>query len=402
MSTTVTPPFEEHYLAAHHGLRSALTELLLTTGADPDAPQAVARRFRLNRNLTWKVSRVVRGTDPYAVFPQIPGQAALRILLKAFRSAGASPAATRAVEQAAAEFERMITVHAGDRATMELMLDSLAPNGVQSEPLEVSRKLAFRGNSGIWGLQAKVRLRTLFLAPNAEDPDWLDFAEVSGLVRLRRFRHDAVVPLFDKGSWNDDGSAREVRDEPLLPGPPGREDTRLLAEFCSQPLPEIRVVPHALGALYELAGGAVGELGAATVLYGNSTRRFAPRHGDEHNTYGELVTQINAPCESLLIDVIVHRDVANEMQLEPSVYQGGPQARSERRAPQFPCHEQLQDLGAGPPRVTTPLVPRYGELVEAVFARQGWDPTEFHGLRYEMKYPPTPSSVVLAYRLPIG
>lgn len=52
-----------------------------------------------------------------------------------------------------------------------------------------------------------------------------------------------------------------------------------------------------------------------------------------------------------------------------------------------------------PPRVTTPLVPRYGELVEAVFAKLGWDPSEFGGLRFEMKFPPMPSYAVLAFPL---
>ena len=135
-------------------------------------------------------------------------------------------------------------------------------------------------------------------------------------------------------------------------------------------------------------------------MYGSSTRRFAPRYRDERNEFGELITQVNAPCESLLIDVVTHRDISGEMELEPGVYQGGEQAHSQRRAPVFPCHEQLQDLGECPPRVTTSLVPRYGELIQAVFARQAWNANEFRAQRFEMKYPPTPSAVVLAYPLP--
>lgn len=74
----------------------------------------------------------------------------------------------------------------------------------------------------------------------------------------------------------------------------------------------------------------MGEQGVVTVLHGSTMRRFASRYRDEQNTHGELITQINAPVESLLIDVIVHRDLREQMQLESGIYQGRQEARSQR------------------------------------------------------------------------
>jgi hypothetical protein len=48
---------------ALHEVRGALAEVYASAGADPAEPQGVARRYNLNRNLTWKLSRVLRSDE---------------------------------------------------------------------------------------------------------------------------------------------------------------------------------------------------------------------------------------------------------------------------------------------------------------------------------------------------
>ena len=170
LSTEPGRTFQEDYERVMHNLRGALSSLLLGAGLDPSRPQEVARRLRVSRTLTWKASRVITAGDLYSVFPQVPGSAGMETLLTASAAAGVKSEVLEAARSASVEFEQMVRIHADDRATMELMIDGLSSGGALSEPLEASRKLAFRGNSGIWGMQAKVRLRTAFLAPNSEDP----------------------------------------------------------------------------------------------------------------------------------------------------------------------------------------------------------------------------------------
>lgn len=396
-----TPPFQEHYQSALLDLRGALTELLLSLEADPTNPQELARRFGLNRNLTWKVSRLIRASDLFSVFPQMPGASGMAIFLKALRRAGAPKDALAAVQVAMEEFESMLKIHAGDRANLELMLDSLAPDGMQSEPLEISRKLAFRGNSGIWGTQARLRLRAFFIAPNADNADMLDTAQISGLVDLRRFRPGAVQPLFHMSRYNDDGSNLEApAQESIEPDVTGYEGSMLMPSFCSSPLPPLRIVKHERGVLHELGEGPLGNRGASSVIYGSLTRRFAQRHRDENNLYGECLTDINVPVESLLFDLIVHRDVVDELQPEVKLFQGSATPQLKPFATPLPCPEDIQDIGSGPPRMATPLMPRYGQLIGSVFKRAGWDPMEFRAVRFEMKYPPVHSSVLVRYSLP--
>jgi len=401
MSPLDTPLFEDHCSCALEDLRACLTELYQALGADPDSPQEISREYGVNRNLSWKVSRLMRAQAPLGVFQHLPGMAGLQILLKAFGSAGAPLQKIEAVRCAIAEFERMVAVHAGDRQTLELMLDSLAPEGSSGEPLEVSRKLAFRGNSGIWGVQAKLRLRTVLLAPNPEDPLMLDIAQVSGLLGLRRFRHGAVWTLFQRENFNDDGSARHALETPLDPST-AAAGSLLMPEFCSRPLPEIRSTATPLGVRYEQVGGQLGNRGVMTCVYGSYRRNFAPRYRDEKNVRGELFAVINAPAEHLLFDVIVHRDlVAEGFDLSAEVLHAD-DSRSffDRRGAVLPCPERVRWLGTRAPRLATPLAPRYEELVGRVYQRLDWEPQAFRGARFELTYPPLPYSVVQSYVLP--
>ncbi len=396
------PTFEDHCSKTLQGLQVALIELYRATGAAPDAPQDISREYGVNRNLSWKVSRIMRAEDPYAVFYHLPGMAGLHILLDAFLSAGAPPDKLEAVRSAISEFEQMVSMHAGDRQTLELMLDSLAPTDALSEPLEVSRKLAFRGNSGIWGVQAKLRLRTVLLAPNPDDPDMLDIAQVSGLLGLRRFRHEAVWPLFLKEDFNDDGTRRVNQEIPI---DPNLEDaaTMLMPEFCSTPLPQIRATPTSRGTRYEQVGGKLGNFGSSTCVFGSFRRHFAPRHQDGQNVRGEFFSPMNAPVEHLLFDVIVHKDlIAEGLELKAEVLQADVSSPFfNRHGEGLPCPERVKRLGPSPHQTVNPLAPKYGEILQQVYRRLDWTPGDFRGLRYEMRYPPLPCTIVLSYGLPV-
>ena len=71
------PSFEDHAKLVVHKMRGDLSELLALVEADPTRPQDMARKFGLNKNMTWKISRIVCETDPYAVIPHIPGKAGM-------------------------------------------------------------------------------------------------------------------------------------------------------------------------------------------------------------------------------------------------------------------------------------------------------------------------------------
>ncbi len=400
MTQTSIPTFETHFASVLEDLRGALTDLYHAVGVDPDDPQTVSRALGFHRNLAWKFTRLMKSAHSGNPLPYLPGGAGFDRALAAFERAGAPTDRLAAVSSARAAFDGMVQTHAGDRATLELMLDStgLAEAG---ETLEVSRKLAFQGNSGIWGVQARARFRLLLVRPNPERPDLLDMAQASGLIDLRRFRPGASCLLFDRLLFNDDGTHRETVVEPFDKDSGGQQDNLLWKRFCSDPLPAVRVTPTRLGARHELVGDRVGNSGRADCVHGGIMRRFAPRYRDENNHIGEFSASIGAPTENLLFDVLVHRDLASELILSPAL------ERQEHVDPQrlpsgqpIPFSESIRRQGATPSRLATPLIPRYREIVEQVYANTGWDPAEFEALRFEMKCPPLPSTILLRYPLP--
>ncbi|GAB5496230.1 MAG: hypothetical protein Phyf2KO_13100 [Phycisphaerales bacterium] len=395
VSTEEQLVFGEHCKEAVLTLRGALLELYRCTGADLNKPQEVARRFKLNKNLTWKIAKIMQAEDAYSVVPMIPGASGFEILLEAMGKAGAPADVVARVRGAAEGFDRMIEIHTGDRATLELALDSMGGE----RPLEMSRKLAYRGNSGIWGIQSDVRITTQFLAPNKNDPSLLDAALVGGFTRVRRLRPIPKWPVFQLLRYNDDGSApRNV--EPISIEDSESSDTWMMSSYCDGCVPEILTSESARGITYEIGDGPVGKTGEFSCFFGYSEPSVVSRYCDDHNRYGELYSTVSIPTETLLFDLLVHKDLTEIMQNQIELH-GRLWGSTDSGVPssKLPCADKLLDLGIGA-SVATPLVPRYSELIRKVQDRVGWNPSDFRCLRLIMMYPPMPSTVVLRYELP--
>ncbi len=400
MKSTDVPLFEEHAFAALDGLRASLTELYQAAGADPDKPQVISREFGLNRNLTWKVSRIVRAESSREILQHLPGVAGLHIFLDAFLKRQAPTSHVEAVRLAIAEFERMLALHAGDRPTLELLLDGLSPEETTSEALETSRRLAFQGNSGIWGVQAETRLRTSFLAPNPLDPGQLDCAQLVAVLGLRRLRHGVAWPLLERKGVDEDGFVQEQREEPLIASTNGTESF-LVPEFCSDPQPEVQVRPTKHGSVYEQVNGRLGNSGRVNCVYGSRRPKFMGRAPHGADTRGQFFSSIDAPVEHMIFDLIVHKDLVDAgIEVEGGVLQRETTAAG-RAGPRLslPGPERVFSLGNGVPRVATPLVPRYGDLLQSVCDQLCWNPADFRGWRFELSYPPLPCTAVLSYSI---
>jgi hypothetical protein len=136
------PQFEEQLTDSFLELRKSLNTLVTAFGSKPTQPQDMARRLGVNRNLTWKLSKVLCANDLQEAIQHLPGEEGVEIMLRAAQKKGVTRKLANNVRSAHAAFNRVVEVHSGDRATLELMLDSWCGNG-SSDRLEQSRKLAF-------------------------------------------------------------------------------------------------------------------------------------------------------------------------------------------------------------------------------------------------------------------
>jgi len=395
------PGFEPDCRSAFDTLRGALLELYANIGADPASPQDVARRFGVNKTLTWNISKVMSSTDPLATLPQVPGVSALRSLLQSMQRQGAAPAAVERVRAAATELHQVVELHVGDRATLELIVDGLGRNG--DDRLELSRKLAFRGNSGLWGVQAKTRMMTVFMSPNKNQPDQLDIAIVRGFIGFRRLRSDVSWPVFQTRGWGDENESITKPWQPL----DDHGDTDglpLLTEFSTVDPSKLERVSSAQGTDYKLAPGPIGNTGAVDCFICDYERNAVGIYKTEHDTTGEFGATISAPTERLIFDMIVHESLDFALRPEVRAFGGVFHERNEEAIPEghvpIPLPQTITDLPGQPPVVATPQIPRYSEMVNFVCERMNWPAKTMRGCRYELSYPPLGSTILLRFKLP--
>lgn len=390
--------FDDHCQRSVHALRRALLDLYREVGADPNKPQDVARRFKLNKNLTWKVSRIIGTDNAFEAVRVIPGSGGLDILLQAMERGGATEETLGSVREAMGDFERMVDLHMGDRGHLELVLDSMGTG----RPMEQSRKHAFKGNSGIWGVQAMTRFTTQFIAPNHNRPEMLDLAMIGGLSRMQRLRSVERWPVFQLRDYNDDGSPpdRAQRRIAIEPGASdGAGDPWLMRSYCSAHMPEIHVRQLDDTMIYEIGDGPVGRTGEFSCCFGFADIAAVPRFADAQNSVGELMSSVSIPVELLHFDLFIHRSLVEAM--DPELYMMGTLggAIDGVGSMRLPMPERFDDLGINA-MVDSPNIDRYGEMVDAVFARTGHRASDFHCKRLTVEYPPFSSRVVVRYQLP--
>lgn len=399
---TLSPPalFQDHARTVVRAVRMAFAELLNAAGADPHAPQAIARQLGINKNLAWKISKIVQADDPSTALQQMPGSAGISIFMRSIEKAGVEGDLIESARQAIAGYEQLIDLHSGDRATLEMMGSELSENG-RSQRDEYHRKLLYQGASYVWGAQARAILKIGVVGPS-NTPGNLDFASVGGLLDFRRLRDGVTWVMATRSSDNDDGSAMATAaTEAIDPRFEDPSNAPLLADFCSQPLPELRRYVDGTLYRYELVNGPVGNTGALSCVVGTIQRNI-PYYRTPANEWGAHLAKCDIPAELMILDLFFHRDFTFALKNEVALYSevGASMPQEHRDRYKLPLHEPLQDLGIDPLPPATPEVPRYGKLINQVFDRMKWSPGDFHAFRMKIPYPAYPTSLVLRYRLP--
>ena len=385
------------------GLRAALLELYQSVGADPAAPQEVSRRIGITRSQAWKLSKVLASRDPSVAARQVLGPTGFRLVLSAFETRGAPRKVLVEVRRRVAAFDAMVRRHTGDRSTFDLTLDSLQAADGDLAAVEAGRKLSFRGNSSIWGVQARMRLRLSVVQPSSRFAGKLDLASVGGLLDFRRLRATARWPLMRHTVTHAEEVPEGAGLRPLDPREGDPEGPPLLRRFCSQPLPETLLRMQAGGAFHELPGGPLGNAGAMTCLFGMVLEGRASAHVTASDTRAEYVTHLNLPVEVLVVDLFVHRSLDFDLPPTAALYSRMEQEGELSPSPEdrwaLPLPEELESLGSGPPHVASPHYDRHGELVRYTVRRMGSRLEDFRGYRIALRYPPIPTMLSLSHPL---
>ena len=378
-------------------LRAALVRLGAAAESDPLRPQEVSRRFGINKNLTWKIARVLLATDALEAIPMIPGPEGIEIYLRAFESKDALRTHTAAVREALTQFEAVIARHFGDRAQLEVVLDGLRTDG----NLESSRRMAFKGMSGVFGLRARVRLTVHMLFPSADTPGVGDVAQLVGLAGLQRLRPIGALPVF-RTTGGSPANSRAMA--PLFRTAERNDSDFLLREFSNFPSATVHNREFGGQKILELSEGPIGRVGESDIFFGTLLKGTMALRRTPDELSHEFLTNVSVPSESLVLDFYCHRELVGTEAMTATVHStlGQPLSsdavqREQSRLPMDLSPAVLEQLHEAPP---IPSMPRYPQMVAQAFDAVAQDIRDFRLVRVCADFPPAPSAVLVRWMLP--
>lgn len=399
------PPFQVHLLEVFQRLRAAFTQALGAIGADPRRARELARLLGISRSLAWRVGRIATAVEPSDAVPHVPGRAAFEVFVKALTAADVPPSMVLAVRQAMSAYDKMAAVHSGDRSSLEQLAAGMTGKGGAAEHLEQGRRQAFLGMGSTWGVQAETQFRTCIRAPsNDRSEPRTDLAVLEGMIGLRRVRADARWTLFRHRSRMDDGSLMTAATDEAI-DPQGLDNgLPLIRAHCSPSMPPLERIASGPETSFVLPAGPVGKTAAFHCVFGEIRRAIFPSVRSAENTEERLGCLMITPAERVQFDLIVSKELPWSHNPEVGLFSmlngRGPTLVGPGGTNRLPLLEEVHELGWGTATMASPHVPGYVDLLQMAFERGGWDPEDFRGLRFTMRYPPIPTAVVFTSPLP--
>ncbi len=399
MTTTDThiPTVDRHIDETYQRLRSSLVDTAVMARGKPTFPQDLARHLKINKNLAWHVSKVIKATTPGEGIPHLPGAGGLKLFLKAAEVAGVDAEAIARVEKANEAFQEAVRLHAGDQETLELLLDG--PLGGDSrDALTASRRMAYLGNSGLSGVQGRAKLTTCFVAPSLQSPEKLDTLLIGGFVDLCRLRQVEGLPLFRVRQYHADGRpVNSIESQVVL-----QDHGGVFSQVTPEDSSNFTIDQHDFGQTYRLGAGRVGRTGAFSTFFSKEVNGIFDRYATSEEPTGEFYSVIEVPVESLLFDLFIHRDLDFDRQIECAILArpgGGLDDHvAESRHERLPISVEPERLPGGKQTCSTEIYANYPELIRQ--SADGIRPIEdFACYRYVVKFPPLHSTVVLSFPL---
>lgn len=416
-SVELVGSFRSECEGAVAAVRNAVRTLCEAVGVDPLKPQDVSRRLKLNKNLTWKFARILIESDALDAAPMLPGPEGIAIYLRAFEAARVESSLVADLRNAVKAFDDMVTRHFGGRVEFELVLDGLRTG----TNLEQSRRLAFRGAAGVFGVQAAARVTAQILSPSRVNAATADLTLLVGLVGLRRLRPISKLPVF-RSVITAKGSTPPAR--PLLPGRDGSAPDFFLRDFSSFPDASVSRTEIDGKLTIELDNGPIGRVGESDLFFGSVLERAYDRKGLPGDDIAQFITAITIPAETLISDLFVHRSIEGSESVDAAIFGAlsGPvphdaAAREPTRIP-IDCtptiHEDMrgaafakimnmqpmnmQPMNMQPSEIAS--VPNYRAMIAQAFAALGENPDDYRLIRVAMTHPPVPAALVVRWKIP--
>jgi hypothetical protein len=393
--------------AIGHDLAVTFGDLLARLPGAPQPAGKIGEILKVDKALAVRLLAAVRQKDPLATAHVIPGPDPLARVVKAAGRKGVPADVLRPSSEAVSAFRALIKVHGGDRSGLDAIIAASLPD-TRIKFESVAKQSMYRGVRQLKGIAADVVAYTVFAHPS-DDPGRYDLVNIEGFFGLRRVRPGADVKL---------GSRSEITaktPDPCGPFtldglPAGEFEGVLLRPFCSSPQMKLAVHLRGNDAIYVLDWGeSVGCSSACDVVMAEVRRRLLrrSRKPDDPRPKSGFVYPISLPSRVFVCDLILHKDVYPGLGPRLRILELGQLGTAEvndttRDVDVLDVIEHVEPLGWGISSFRAAEIPRYGELLEHVCGKLGWNPGEFRGFRTRIEYPMFGSQVQLAFDVPLS
>ena len=395
---------ESTLLALQLALRNSLMEL----GIQKPGPTEIGRRLGLDKSIAWKVGRIAKAATPLDAFQFVPGHAGTRIILEAFRAAKVEKASTASIESAFTALERAITLHAGDRNTAKAMVRAATGDAEQSPLDENLRREHFRTSSAIWGAQARVQVKTDFIAPG-NGPGVVDTMGFQGFVDLLRLRLDTNLRIARRRCQRDTG-VHNVNFKALDPRFEDNELPPLFAAHCTHPLPKIHSFEDSESYQnFELEAGRVGRTGLVTCLVATKAKGIIQSPpGSKDDKFLDVI-HLRTPAELVVFTLFIHKEIPLREVPTAGLFgqlKMGPASHKTATDQKLPISADVETFQPTPNSLAFLEFPGHGkavldamDLAQMRMGSERWQLKDFTGYRVRMAYPPVPAYVGIRAKL---
>ncbi len=381
-------------------LRDAIAPLVAAVVTPARRAADVTRAFDVDAKLGWQLHRIATTQDVFEIAPDIPGPSAVRRTLEAASARRVSDAVIGEARSAFDAFESMVERHAGDRRAFESLLARCAGHAAQAKVETANRRALFRANAQLLGLQTRAQFGCAILYPG-RSRGMIDQVMIRGFVDLAWFRPSGSFILTRWHSNKGDTPAEQVRRAPLEPEDHARCGGPLLARFTTDPAPRLRTREIVPGhTVVEILGRHVGRQSAQTYVLGETMRDIVVP--PERDLVQDMVAFVRAPAETLLLDLLVHRDhfgplsAENELLADTSgeSFLALDPWSARETAIRLPASDAAALSGPAANHLHTADVPHYQDILTHACERIGFGIEAFDLHRFRLPFPPLHACVL--------
>ncbi len=372
-------------------LREVLADVLREIGA-PTSASKLARTLPVDPELCRKVVVGTSATDGLTAVYSLPGTDGLHSFCNAVADRIPQPITLR-LRAAIDAVDRCTRDVARTRAEMLRMIAPEVP-GQRTQAFKLARAALFRGAREYTGRSCDVQMTIAAAVASPDDEQHIDVGAILGVMGLSRIRPAMPICVGTGGTLAEiSRSGRQVGCFALDGGPIGENHASpLVAEFCTQPPPNITSVRTPVGMTHvvdldDLPLRRKIDLAFGTKMLGAGRH---PLHGPR--PYESFSSRVVIPAEHQLVDVYWARSLAASSIASVDTFFFGAYAEGldwdQRWFDRHMDAGELQHLGVGISRCETPLYRRHPELTKRLFDALGWNPDDFVGYRCVQRYPP--------------